>query len=233
MAKSRNRKKKKKGGNRSNLKGDKLIASIIKSKVRSFELYKCYCIESWEDFTILNTITVVKKYGQGKFCMGIFLVDPGCLGLKNSGFRYNIELDEVEDLLEKFYSSHSDDYIEIEYDLANELVWGAIEYAKELGFSPEKDIKLTQYFLCAQKEVTNKYELEFGVDGKPFYFAGPNDDFEFVVRKLTAKLGNGGFEFTHPILDGHPFSGEEEEDFDEDEENNNDFAEDAEVEYLD
>ena len=232
MAKSRNRKKKKKIGNRSFLKGDKLIASIIKSKARSFELYKCYGNETWDDFTVIATIAVVKKYGQDKYCMGTFLVDPGCLGLKNTFFRYNLDLEEVEEMIDEIYRPNQD-CKEIEYDVANELVWGAIEYADSLGFKPNKDFKLSQYFLCAQKDVTDKYELEFGVNGKPFYFAGPHDDYAKIIKKLEKKVGKDGFDFVHPFHDDESsfgdFFGEDEEDDDE----NNDFAEDAEVEYLD
>ena len=38
-----------------------------------------------------------------------------------------------------------------------------------------------------------------GKDGRPFFFAGPYDNVDRIMAKLTRKLGPGGFTFIVPI----------------------------------
>ena len=37
--------------------------------------------------------------------------------------------------------------------------------------------------------------VEFGKDGKPMFVAGPYDDVEYVMNKLTSEAGEGKFSF--------------------------------------
>ena len=38
-------------------------------------------------------------------------------------------------------------------------------------------------------------DVEFGQDGKPMFVAGPYDDVEYVMNKLTSEAGEGNFSF--------------------------------------
>lgn len=39
------------------------------------------------------------------------------------------------------------------------------------------------------------FDVEFGKDGKPLYIAGPDDDAQKIIGKLTKKLGKENFGF--------------------------------------
>jgi hypothetical protein len=38
-------------------------------------------------------------------------------------------------------------------------------------------------------------EVEFGRNGKPFFASGPDDNAEMIIKHLTAKLGEGNFDY--------------------------------------
>ncbi len=36
-----------------------------------------------------------------------------------------------------------------------------------------------------------------GKNGRPYYIAGPNDNFDFILRQLSERVGENNFDFTH------------------------------------
>ena len=87
--------------------------------------------------------------------------------------------------------------IECSVDLAHQIIYGAIDYASELGFKPQRDFKLSQYILEERDKFGEITEVEFGKDGKPFYIAGPDDNVPAIMKKLEAKLGPDNFPFIY------------------------------------
>ncbi len=83
--------------------------------------------------------------------------------------------------------------------LAHRIIYGAIEYAKDIGFEPHKDFKLSRFVLDEPTEVDLSCQAEFGKDGKPFYIAGPDDNADYISNELSKRIGEGNFHFTYPI----------------------------------
>lgn len=192
MPKSKSRKKKKSGRSFQQQKFSPI--SYIKSKGRSLPVSKVYISDGWEELGALCAILVIKEQPSGKFAIAYFLLDTGCLGVKNTDCNCNLPETQVEEITEKVYEGFEGNYKEVEWDLANELIWGAIDYAAQFGFKPNKSFKNSQYLLMAQKDLKDEYELEFGGDdGKPLFISGPFDDVHGIITKLTAKVGKDGF----------------------------------------
>jgi hypothetical protein len=115
------------------------------------------------------------------------------LGVKDTLFFFGIEPDNIyEEVLNRAYGG--DNFEEIDANLAQNIVWGALEYAEDLGFTPHRDFEVTEYLLDPADKI-EYVEVEFGKDGKPFYFSGPYDDTDKILNKLVNKLGVGGFNF--------------------------------------
>lgn len=84
------------------------------------------------------------------------------------------------------------------------MIYGGIDYAKQLGFSPHSDFKYTRFILDPKEEIEFDSTIEFGKDGKPFYMAGPYDSREKISRiieQLEEKVGEGNYHFTYPVDD--------------------------------
>jgi hypothetical protein len=79
-------------------------------------------------------------------------------------------------------------------DLVRDLVLGAAEYARGLGFEPHPDFERARSHLGPWE---GHSAITFGRDGRPYYINGPDDDPDFVLRTLRRTVGDG--EFGHTV----------------------------------
>lgn len=85
-------------------------------------------------------------------------------------------------------------FVEITLEQAQAIVYGAVDYARSLGFEPHKDFNTkAQIYLGLRPETL--IPIEFGKDGQPFFISGPNDNAEKVVKTLEASVGAGNFHY--------------------------------------
>jgi len=163
---------------------------------RNYPIYECLIGSSWKKQGMAN-ILLSRQQPDGNLIFGVYLVDIFCLGLKNTFCHANFSMSNYEkDLKVKIYQEQPP--VECPVDLAHQIIYGAIDYASELGFNPQKDFKLSKYILEERDKFGEITEVEFGKDGKPFYISGPDDDVQAIMRKLEAKLGPDDFHFLCP-----------------------------------
>jgi hypothetical protein len=120
--------------------------------------------ENWQNGGIAN-IFVVRKHKNENRTIGIYLVDIFALGTKDTLFKFNLSSLDYAELLTNI---RNQDYIEIPYDLAHNIIYGANEFAEEHGFKIHNDFKITQFILEEDNDNIPMIELEFGKDGEPF-----------------------------------------------------------------
>lgn len=209
MARSRKRKKKGKtvSGSRPGQSGNNNPLNLIKKKGRSLPVYKSYINEGAEDINQMTILTCVKEMGS-KYLVGVYLIDRGCLGLKNTVVHIIESWGGVEDFLEQAYPVGMD-RLDCEWDMLNELVYKGINFAGQYGFKPNKDFKITQYLLKEESEVGDEFDIDFGNNDMPIYFAGPYDDVKRVIGKLNRTAGPGNYVFV--TVDGDQFNGLDED----------------------
>lgn len=166
--------------------------NYIIAKGSTLPIINCYITIDWKELGIA-TVCIVRQMPSGKLLIGSYVVDIYCLGVKDTLFFFGIEPDNIyEEVLNRAYGG--DNFEEIDANLAQNIVWGALEYAEDLGFTPHRDFEVTEYLLDPADKI-EYVEVEFGKDGKPFYFSGPYDDTDKILNKLVNKLGVGGFNF--------------------------------------
>ena len=95
------------------------------------------------------------------------------------------------------YNAHADKQ-KIEYDLAHNLIYGAIAYAEGLGLRADRDWALSK-FVLAQREEVPQMEIEFGKNGRPFFISGPYDNTAMILETLNRTVGPGNFEYMAQI----------------------------------
>ena len=158
-------------------------------------------------------------------------VDIFCLGVKDANSVFNRNMDDYVYYKDQIYQHGPE--IPISYDLAHNLIFGAIEYAKNLGFQPHKDWEYAQFILEPKSSPSvQKMDLDFGKDGKPFYITGPHDKVTSVVDKLDKAVGKGNYEVVMNMGHGG-FGFDDLEYMDEEEEEDDDENDDNESEYTD
>lgn len=138
--------------------------NYIKTKARTLPIYKCYVNENWKENGMANVV-VIRQHINGKFTFGGYLVDIFALGTKNTFFNINQPQSVIDDLLSR------QKFIEIEYNLAHNIIFGGNNYAKEHNFKIHKDFEaVSKYILELNDEKIPYIEVEFGKNGKPVLF---------------------------------------------------------------
>jgi hypothetical protein len=78
-------------------------------------------------------------------------------------------------------------------ELAQDLVFGAVDYARSLGFDPHRDFSLAAPHLGTWQPPGR---IRFGRDGMPYFQQGPYDNPNRVMRTLDRSVGPGNYQFT-------------------------------------
>ena len=153
----------------------------------------CYLNSDWREKGVAQ-IVVTRTQENGKSMVGVFLVDIFCLGVKNAFCNEGLTISQIEDkLLPGCYQNEEPARVGINY--AKEIIYGAVDYSRNLGFEPHPDFELARHVLGTE-EFSRVRGLKFGgPEGKPLYVAGPDDDAATVLRKLRERLGENGFHF--------------------------------------
>lgn len=163
---------------------------------KKYPVYECLINPFWKEEGLAH-ILLSRQQPDGEFVFGVYLVDIFCLGLKNTFCNANFSLSKYEELKAQIFRDTK--FVICPLPLAHQIIYGAIEYASKLGFKPQRDFETSKHILEEKKTgLCEGPELEFGKDGKPFFIAGPDDDVEFIIKKLKAKLGAGNFAFLNP-----------------------------------
>lgn len=136
-------------------------------------------------------VLVAREHGSSVSAAG-FLVDVWCMGVKNADGPKTVDRRKLPDFSRKFFSMFSHPPVPAPLDLAQHVVFGAVEYARDLGLEPDPD-----YAKCAGHlgKWSGPSDITFGRDGKPLYIAGPYDDPFRVVSTLRKTAGEGNFDF--------------------------------------
>jgi hypothetical protein len=77
-------------------------------------------------------------------------------------------------------------------ELAQHLVFGAVDYARGMGLEPHPDFAKCAHILG---EWSGSSDIAFGRDGVPMYMQGPHDDTFAILATLRKTVGDGNFHY--------------------------------------
>lgn len=143
---------------------------------------------------------VAREHRNRKVSACGYLVDVWCLGVKNVigpqvGDRYTLRR-----LLDTFRLTFGSTLLEAPIDLAQQLVLGAADYARGLGFEPHPDFEPARGHLGDWEGMG---AIRFGRDGQPYFIQGPDDDSAQVMGTLERSVGRGNYHF---LISGPPLA---------------------------
>lgn len=140
----------------------------------------------------LVCVMVARKHRYDKVSVCGYLVDVHCLGVKNAlGPRVMDEVDLIA-FRRYFFAAYGADPALAPLELAQQVVFGAVVYARGLGFEPHPDYADSVGHLG---DPISRCDIEFGRDGMPFFVEGPYDDARQIMRTLDAFVGPGNYQF--------------------------------------
>lgn len=145
-----------------------------------------------ELFTGLALVAVTRQPAYNRFSVCTYLVDPWCLGVKDAHGPRQFHSIEYTQFIEKSYQSFALGPQAITLEQAQAIVFSALEYAAQLGFSPARDFEAARPHLGQWDGQTR---IECGRHGKPFYVNGPHDHPPKILKTLTQSVGEGNFDY--------------------------------------
>lgn len=201
-------------------------------RARKLPIHECRILDDWE-YSGFTIIILSRRHANGNLSWGVFYVDTFCQGVRQSGYCFNLPLTEYEDfkegVLEGFVMEPA------EYVLAHSLIYGSIDYARPLGFEPNKDFNITQYIL-EEREKVKIMDLPFGKDGRPLFISNPDASeasIKRVLGTLERTVGKGNFDFIRgEELEEDDLRDEDDEDDEWDEDEDDEWDDDDEGELI-
>lgn len=148
-----------------------------------------------------GTAVVARQTGFGEVTVAIFLLDVFCVGIKDVIFR-EMATAELEEFLDGM--SRASPFSPADPAYVRKLLKELEQYARSLGFVPPADFQAAEILLGDARAEDCAISFEFGDDGMPHYIPGPSDTPSQIrqrLKRLRAKLGDGGFLFTE-VWDG-------------------------------
>jgi hypothetical protein len=149
--------------------------NYIRQKSRHLPIYECWINDDWQELRLAH-IYITRQHAGGTLTLCHYLVDLGCLGVKDSGYSFNLSEAEYERILDK--TEERMNLVEVSYVLVHNIIYAAVEFAEEYGFLPHKDFILTtSCFLEEDSEAIPMIEIECGGrDGKPLFVPTGGED---------------------------------------------------------
>lgn len=161
-------------------------------------LLDCLVVENWQDEGMTSVI-LRREGADGHGTVTVILIDAWCLGVKNAMGPEALSSRSHFENIKSELDPDGESLVQISLPLAREIVFGAVAYARSLGFEPHVDFARAAAQLGEHK---GKITLEFGRDGRPFFMAGPDDNAELVLSKLKKAVGDEGFKYVVPMRFG-------------------------------
>ena len=135
-------------------------------------------------------VTRQERYGRVGVCG--WLVDVWCLGVKDVvGPRVTDERRAAE-FTRSYFAAYQAPPLEAPVELACHLVFGAVAYARSLGFEPAPGFQATAGQLGPW---AGPSAIGFGRHGKPFFVQGPHDNAAAILTTLERSVGPDNFHF--------------------------------------
>ena len=177
-------------------------------------LFECLMSHDWKDPHSLVQIIVARRSPADEVAAAVFLVDLGCLGVKSAvAHMFDSTSAYEHGLRTRIQETQRLDRTDL--NLAAKVIREGLVYARGLGFKPDPDYYTAATLLQDADPDGVRTSVPLGLNGKPYFFAGPYDNAPRILAQLTRAVGAGNFDFT-VFTDELPFQLDDLDDGDED-----------------
>ena len=148
------------------------------------------------------TVVLSRRIPGGEIALATFLLDCGCLGVKDAHGQYCTP-GQYNELLERLDSRQA--MQDATPERAKALIEQTVHFAASLGFSPCGDF-LKAFVLFGDvdaSQCTEKFPMG-DAEGRPLYMSGPHDDAakqRAIVSQLETAVGHGNYHYVLGMRD--------------------------------
>lgn len=161
----------------------------------------------------LGELIISRRCSSGEIAFGQFLIDRYCMGVKDCFGRISTKADF--DAMLKQREDRGLELHAIDPASARRLIDDAVAFAGQFGLRPHNDFRSARMILGDIDPTQATQFFEMGLNGKPYFIAGPHQstaECRRIIEKLQAATGEGNFDYTMGISSTHPLISETEMD---------------------
>ncbi len=161
-----------------------------------FPIHRCDVSDDLFGEPGVGVLFLSRAISDGRIAMMYLLIDARCLGVKDAGAQLTTTA-AFDRILQRSQAAAS--FSAIDPARARKLTEAAIAYADSIGFAPHPEYHKVAPLWGDIDPTACSEEFTFGLDGKPSYSAGPDDDTarqNEIFRRLCETVGEGNFLFT-------------------------------------
>lgn len=188
-------------------KGNESPEKAIIKRGRNLPLFECNINKDWI-YSKLAQIIIARKHTNGNVTFAAYLVDLFCKGVYDTFFKFNVPeadykayLKEVREELE---------LVPYSYETLHNIIYGAVEFAEELGIHPHPQFDVTKYLLLEDTDDVPLLDIQFGYKGKPVVVIYDDDKKPEELNILKSRLKEGEYEIRYTKDDDVYFDVENE-----------------------
>jgi hypothetical protein len=153
----------------------------------------CFISAGWDEAATrppLVTVAVTRRLAEGDLMVGVAIVDRTCLGIKDANTEGPLTDGELEDYVDELRATESLQLCEPE--VAQSVVFHAVDYAQRLGFAPHRDFRPEVF--GPRPEIL--LATAFHNVPRPLFVSRPHDNDAAIIAQLQAAVGPGNFDAT-------------------------------------
>jgi hypothetical protein len=137
----------------------------------------------------LNSVLVTRKVA-GMFVPHLILVDRACFGVKDATLFARMSEAELSALVDSLADGLGG-LRPCEPELAQSVVFHALDYARRLGFAPGEHFRLAM----VEPRPEQLLETPLANRARPLFINGPGDDVAQTRERLADAVGPDGYDF--------------------------------------
>lgn len=138
------------------------------------------------------SVLVARGHRRGKVSVTGYLVDVYCLGVKDVLGPKVMDDFDLRAFVRTYFLVYEAPALKAPIEMARELVWGAVAYARDLGFESHPDFEQAAGQLGAWEPTG---VVRFGRGGKPYFVQGIRDNATRILATLERSVGEGNFHY--------------------------------------
>jgi hypothetical protein len=147
----------------------------------------------------MASVSIARKHTNDNITAGLYLVDLNCLGVKDAHYLFNLSESDYRRMIS---INGQLDLSSISYELAHNIIYAGLEFAKELGFNPHKDFSVAKYILEEDTDEVELIEIECGHEGKPMFVKSEwqsEQEANRIIAQLERTVGKGNYDYIIPV----------------------------------
>ncbi len=165
----------------------------IRQKARTLPLGQCYMNKNW--FISGIAIGVVSRcHTKGTYTVGIFQMDTFCSGINECKIEFSIDKSNYTNLIN--YLTENFKIEPVTYTEVHNLIYGAMEFGEEAGFTLPNAFHLAKFILEEDTEDIPLINYQYGKNGKHFLLAENESELDTFMPHLISHLGKENILFT-------------------------------------